>query len=210
MFTDPLNNEIHIRQGAYLPHWTKKEGTYFVTFRLAGSLPALLQKEIEYLRTDIYGTAKQMKRSFTDSENSALEELHFRTLDILERDQKNRFLERDNIAQIVANALTCFDGSRYELYSWVIMPNHVHVVFKTIGEWSLEKILHSWKSFTANAANKILDRTGTFWQQESYDHLIRNERDFMRCIDYTWLNSEKAGFMNWKWRWKSAKEFCFE
>ncbi len=206
----PQAAEIQKRRGAYLPHWTVHGGSYFVTFRLAGSLPASLIKEIDCLRADIRNTAQRGKRLLTDSEEEVLEELHFKTLDILEHDRKNRILEQDQIAEIVANALMHFDGDRYRLFCWTIMPNHVHVVFQPIGTWQLAQILHSWKSFTANAANKALDRRGSFWQAESYDHLIRNQKDLVRCVEYTWSNPEKAGLMDWRWRWKTPSEILLD
>lgn len=177
-----------------------------MTFRITGSLPASLQKEIAYLRTDIFGRASQDRRPLTESELEAMEELHFRELDILARDKGKRLLEHDHVAEIVAKALRHFDGERYVLFAWVIMPNHVHVVFEPKGTWELAQILHSWKSFTANAANKALGHTGSFWQSESYDHLIRDKDDLLRCIEYTWLNPEKAGLTNWKWRWKASPD----
>ena len=79
------------------------------------------------------------------------------------------------------------------------MPNHVHVVFRPIGNHQLAAILHSWKSYTANAANRILKRTGSFWQREYYDHLIRNEEDFLRIVRYVMNNPVKAGLRDWPW-----------
>ena len=79
------------------------------------------------------------------------------------------------------------------------MPNHVHVVIKAYSNYDLETILHSWKSFTSTAANKILERKGVFWQREYYDHLIRNEKDFIRIVEYVLDNPLKAGLKDWQW-----------
>jgi len=79
------------------------------------------------------------------------------------------------------------------------MPNHVHVVVEAMGGDKLSDILHSWKSFTAKAANKMLHRTGEFWQAESYDHLIRNQQDFNHTVEYVLCNPAKAGLSDWKW-----------
>jgi len=65
----------------------------------------------------------------------------------------------------------------------------------------LSKILHSWKSYTANEANKLLNRQGAFWQREYYDHLIRDEDEFYRTIHYVQENPRKANFTDWKWVW---------
>jgi REP element-mobilizing transposase RayT len=75
----------------------------------------------------------------------------------------------------VADALRHFDGERYRLVAWCVMPNHVHAVVQPAAGHVLEEIVHSWKSFTAHQANKLLGRTGPFWMAEAYDHLVRDE-----------------------------------
>jgi REP element-mobilizing transposase RayT len=204
MFPDNLHRSVEKRFGAYLPHWSSVNGMYFLTFRLAGSLPIAIQKEVEWQTSDILRTAARTERSLTVDELEQLEELHFRKLDILHHVQGTCFLGEDAIARIVKDALMAFDGSRYRLFAWAIMPNHVHVVLQPFSEWNLQTILHSWKSFSAHKANVALQRKGTFWQPEYYDHLIRNRDDLQRCIDYTWFNSEKADLREWPWRWRRS------
>ncbi|PWT87523.1 MAG: hypothetical protein C5B54_12195 [Acidobacteria bacterium] len=119
----------------------------------------------------------------------------------------------------VVGALKHFDGSRYKLHAWCVMPNHVHVVFTVeknsevadrdgVRYSELIPILHSWKSFTAHEANKILQTYGKFWQDEYYDHLIRNDDDFAHSIEYTLNNPVKAGFCKlWKeWLWSGCSQ----
>jgi len=79
------------------------------------------------------------------------------------------------------------------------MPNHVHVVMQTHGDWSLERILHSWKSFTAREANRMLNRRGVFWQDEYYDHLVRNGDELSRVVRYVLENPARAGLRGWPW-----------
>jgi REP element-mobilizing transposase RayT len=80
-----------------------------------------------------------------------------------------------------------------------VMPNHVHVVFQPLAEHKLSAILHAWKSYSAKEANRILRRSGDFWQREYYDHLIRDERDLQRCIRYVLDNPKKASLKDWPW-----------
>ena len=63
---------------------------------------------------------------------------------------------------------------------WSVMPNHVHAVFRALPNWPLEKIMHSWKSFTGKEANRMLKRVGDFWEEEYFDHLIRDKEEFYR------------------------------
>lgn len=73
------------------------------------------------------------------------------------------------------------------------MSNHIHVVFELKKEFALYGILHSIKSFTAKKANELLDRTGQFWQHESYDRVVRDVDELGRVIDYVLNNPVKAG-----------------
>ena len=111
-------------------------------------------------------------------------------------------LKHDDIAQIVATALKCFEGIRYKLSAWCIMPNHVHVVVRPHANYELSKIVRSWKSFTSKEANKILKQTGVFWEREYFDHIIRSPEYLERTIEYVWKNPDMAGLKNWRWRWK--------
>jgi REP element-mobilizing transposase RayT len=100
------------------------------------------------------------------------------------------------------------------------MPNHVHVVFCPMPDripaarelTPLAAILHSWKSFSAQAANRALGRTGAFWQREYYDHLIRDEADYKRCVNYTLNNPVKAGLCEtweaWPWTGFDPRQAC--
>lgn len=118
---------------------------------------------------------------------------------MLNRNHGECLLRNESAAQIVANALKNFEGKRYALHAWCVMPNHVHVIFRPHEGFSLTGVLHSWKSFTAHAINKLLGRSGGLWQQESYDHLIRDQADLEHHINYVRNNPAKAGLKNWKW-----------
>ncbi len=102
---------------------------------------------------------------------------------------------------MVASAIRHFDGQRYRLYAWCVMPNHVHAVLEPLGAWKLAQILHSWKSFTAHEANRLLKRSGEFWQREYYDRMLRDGREFLRAVEYVGNNPLKAGLRDWPWAW---------
>ena len=195
------------RQGAYLPHWTKDGSIYSVTFRLADSLPQEVLHEWSVQRTEIIARAQQSHRELTDDELRQLDFLFSEKVDeYLDAGHGACWLRRDDIAQLVANALRHFDQTRYSLVAWCIMPNHVHVIVQPFEGFRLDQILHSWKSFTAHEAKKRLQFDGEFWQGEYYDHLIRSEDDLSHSVHYAWTNPEKAGFSNWNWRGKVTLE----
>lgn len=203
--------EIKKRHGAYLPHWTCDSAWYAVTFRLWDSLPKYVIESWLFERKNIVKTAEQMKRPLTDSEERRLARLHSESVErYLDAGHGSYFMNDDRVAALVANALLHFDGLRYSLAAWCVMPNHVHVVIQPfagktttagtpVPRSELPDILHSWKSFTSKEANKMLCRSDDFWQAEYYDHLIRNEADFRHAVRYVLDNPIKAGLKNWKW-----------
>ena len=194
------------RQGAYLPHWRTENATYFITFRLAGSLPKILSREREVLKQEIIECAQRNNRPLTIFELDELEELHFEETRLKPFDHDARFLENERIASIVSEVLTIFEGIRYNLFAWSIMPNHVHVVVRPFPNFTLSSIVHSWKRVSALKVNRLKKTKGSFWQEEYYDHLIRDEADLTRCIQYTFDNPEKAALKNWSWKWKCEIE----
>jgi REP element-mobilizing transposase RayT len=117
-------------------------------------------------------------------------------------------LRDPRIGEIMANALRYWDGKRYRLVAWCVMPNHVHVVCRFLPGQELAAVLKSWKSYTARRANGILGRSGAFWQREYYDRLIRNEDEFDRAVQYVVSNPERAGLKNWRWVWCAGVDAC--
>ena len=79
------------------------------------------------------------------------------------------------------------------------MPNHVHVLIEVNEGWSLSRIMHGWRSYTANEANRILGRTGKFWMEEYYDRYIRNDNHLQKTINYILNNPANAGLDGWPW-----------
>lgn len=164
----------------YLPHFDGGEISQAVTFRLADSLPAkLLERRAQEL-------AHLEERDFDAERRRRIE-------DYLDVGHGVAWMNDDRVAAVVENALLYFDGVRYKLPAWVIMPNHVHVLLIPKTGFSLENIIHSWKSFTSNEANGILRRRGRFWQEDYYDRFIRNAQHYLDAVDYIENNPVKAG-----------------
>lgn len=104
------------------------------------------------------------------------------------------FLRRPEIAKVVVDALHYRDRHlrHYQLHSYVVMPNHVHLLITPLVEVS--KLMQSLKRFTARAGNRILGLTGQpFWQDESYDRLVRNQTELARITHSIEMNPVKAG-----------------
>jgi REP element-mobilizing transposase RayT len=211
---NPLRSGTHTR--GYLPHVKREGASYFVTFRLNDSLPQAVLMKLQAERAErLRGldarqgqqkTNGKMPRATETLED--IERAYFRQVEnFLDRSSGECVLRRPDIAELVASALRFFDGERYRLDVWVVMPNHVHAVLWPMPNHALSEVLHSWKRFTARETNKRLQRVGqALWQPESYDHWIRNDEEHARCCRYTVNNPVKARLCAApeEWRWSSA------
>ena len=97
-------------------------------------------------------------------------------------------LKRPRLSKIVADSLLYFNGDRYQIGDFVIMPNHVHLLVCLLGDTDLLKQCRSWKKFSAGKINKLLERSGRFWQEESFDHLVRSSEQFCAIQQYIMKN----------------------
>ncbi|MFD2720391.1 transposase [Hymenobacter monticola] len=176
-----------------LPHRLPPGGVVFVTFRLAGSLPRMV---VEQLQAELDLAWQRFESE--PAQLYAAQKRYFGRFD----DQLNKgghgpmYLREPAIATLVAESLRYFDGANYDLRRYCIMPNHVHMVVRILEEAPpLVKTLQRLKSYTATQANKLLGRTGAFWQAESYDHVVR-KGELERVITYVLENPVKAGLVD--------------
>lgn len=191
---------MRIRHRGRLPHWETETGSYFITFRLSDSIPRKVADSYRFERENIIKTAEHLNRSLTEYELERLAKLYSDKIEsYLDQGVGECYLRQSKIAELVKISLEYFHNQRYRLYCWCIMPNHVHIAFRPFNGYSLDTLLHSWKSYTSTKANIILNRTGSLWQREYYDHLIRNEKDLERIINYIMQNPIKAGLQDWPW-----------
>jgi REP element-mobilizing transposase RayT len=203
----PRFGEVTIRDRGRLPHWEKDSATYFITFRLADSLPKSVLDQIESERQAIVKTANQLHRDLSPDERRKIQRLSTPVIErFLDSGAGACHLQVPTIADEVVHALRHFDEKRYRLLAWCVMPNHVHVVARLFPGQTLATVVHSWKSYTAKQANRALDSRGIFWQREYYDHLIRSGAEFDRAIRYVGENPAKAKLKNWKWVWMCGRD----
>lgn len=207
---EPGGSYWHSR--GYLPHFESAEKIQHVTVHLADSLPksalARLEEKLSQLRTE-QQDAERRKRI------EALRDAGYGAC----------VLREPGIAEMVQNTLLFFDGQRYRLLAWVVMPNHVHVLFQPMPGWTVAKIVASWKKFTARKicdyqkafpghANLQIDaatqsaiqengdpgdkprsNTNRIWQREYWDRFIRDEKHLRQVILYIHQNPVKAGLV---------------
>lgn len=185
-----------------LPHIQVAGATYFVTFRLKNSLPVDVLEKLAQETERI----KRLPRDKVDMEQYRWFEKFDDYLDQVLFGEA--FLKNEQAANLVAEAICYRDTKAYDLISFCVMPNHVHLICTPLKKeknvfYSLTEILHSLKRHTARQSNLILGRSGPFWQDESYDHVIRDETELERIIKYVLYNPVKARLVkeqnDWKW-----------
>lgn len=192
-----------------LPHWRQDGATYFVTFRLADSLPrekidllASLKREWE---TTLAARAEAEQWDASDKQR-AWDDLSRQTFATVESwldrsagkcllgDRENQILARDAFDH--ADRIDCRIGAG------VIMPNHVHLLIQPFEGRSLEEILQSRKRRIAREINSRTGSAGSLWQEESFDRIVRDSGHLWRCLQYVGRNLAKAGLVgNETTRW---------
>lgn len=174
-----------------LPHWQQEGATYFVTFRLADSLPKTFEQDLLRERDEWF---KRQRDVLTPERTQELNQFYREKLEAeLDRGHGSCALREPAATDIVESALKHFDGHRYWLGSYAVMPNHVHVLVRPLMEHNLSAILHSWKSFTAHEIGKLKRASGVVWQDESFDHIVRDEHELEKHASYIEQNPVKAG-----------------
>ncbi len=197
----PDSDGIARTHGSYLPHWTHENGIYAVTFRLVDSMPRNLTRALMADRAQLRRMTRRAEPAGTGPGRfRRLRRLNAMALDrLLDRPHGECWMRRPDVADAVQAAVQHFADERYALLAWCVMPNHVHLVIRPLREHKLSDILHSIKGFAAQALNNIVGRSGTVWHKESYDHLVRDEADLLRQVDYAANNAERSGIRTWRW-----------
>jgi REP element-mobilizing transposase RayT len=176
-----------------LPHLYYSGGEYFITYRLADSIPL---KRILHLR-------EQYKLSNDDPIINE-KKIFVKYDELLDKNEDGiKYLSDEKIAGINQDKLHSLDNTVYKLICYCIMPNHVHLVFRLLSETqSVSDIMKKIKGTTARECNKLLKRTGKFWQAVSFDRLIRDANEMYNIINYVLNNPVKAGLVDKPDDWK--------
>lgn len=208
-----------------LPHYHQTNATYFITFRLAGSLPLqVFQRLEEEYQAELHRLEKVRSGAQLVAARYAAQKRHFARFDSLLDQARHgpRWLAHPECAQIVMNCIRELEPAHYHLHAFCIMPNHVHLLIdqQDIADptprrdskhyTALSRALRLLKAKSAALCNRALAREGAFWQHESYDHLVRNAREYERILGYILENPVKAGWVaNWEeWPYTYLSNNC--
>ena len=189
-----------------LPHLDVSGGVYFVTFCLAGSLPAGGAISIA---ARWRARALHPPRGHNPARwRAACAAAAFASTDrLLDRSPAIRWLADGRLARVVQESLLYRHGTAYDLIAYVVMPSHCHVVFAPLADVSGERparqtIMHSLKRHTALCCNRVLGRSGRFWQPESFDRVVRGAAGLERVVAYVERNPVKAGLCSAPEAWE--------
>ncbi|MDZ7765547.1 MAG: transposase [Melioribacteraceae bacterium] len=191
-----------------LPHIYLDESIYFITTRLKDSLPVTKIQELKN-RPRLKSVPK------SKSDKYYKDRLLFKYYDELLDTGKfgENILSNNSVATIVFNSLLHNHKKDYLAYCFCIMPNHFHIIFRQLeNARSIDKIMKSIKGFSAREINKLLNRKGSIWQSESFDHIVRDEDEFYRDMNYVFMNPVKAGLVeNWRdWKFTYVNKELFD
>jgi putative transposase len=191
----------HWHSRGYIPHVDTVSLIQHVSIHLADSLP---KSVLEKLRLELNHLPVEKQNA----------ELRKRVSAWLDAGHGSCILRQPSIARMVQNSLLHFDAQRYLLLAWVVMPNHIHILFQPQEGWSVGTIVGSWKKFTARKirdhirdANQEIGVPGNpVWHREYWDRYIRDERHLQQTIDYIHQNPVKAALSPspQTWPWSSA------
>ncbi|MBI5395907.1 MAG: transposase [Verrucomicrobia bacterium] len=199
-FFDPYDRIAII--GRKLPHWSQAGTICFITWRTHDSIPKavleewLADRDRWLVSHGILPSMPDWNARLAQLSPALIAEFHntlsARWQDSLDACHGECVLRRPELAEIVSKSLLHFDGDRYAMLDFVVMPNHVHLLATFSDEEAMLAQCESWKHFMATQINKRLGGSGRFWQQDAFDHLVRHEAQFERLRQYIAENPSKA------------------
>jgi REP element-mobilizing transposase RayT len=173
-----------------LPHWQQPGATYFITFRLGDSISA---KRLEEWHQERKAWLALNPEPWSQEVEMDYHRLFSRQIDHwLDAGQGDCHLRKEEFRKPLVDTLRHGEEDRYRLHSWVVMPNHVHVLVTLAERTTLEIEIGAWKSISARRINRLLERSGNLWQEDYFDRLVRDREHFGNCIRYIRRNPEKA------------------
>jgi len=194
-----------------LPHMFHHAKPVFITYRLKFTLPQKDMAKYQQRLKDWYAELENLP----DSERAnLLKDKDQRFFDWYDQllglsPDAPRFLHQDGIRKIIQESFHHFDGLRYTLLCYCIMPNHVHVLINPLVQedgdiFSVSRIVYTWKTYTAKAINKVLGKKGNLWQKEIYDSLVNDKEGLAKVIGYIVNNPVEANLVEDWQDWKGT------
>ena len=194
-----MNPKHIIKTHRHLPHWKREGATYWITFRLADSLPKTKLASWKRER-DIW--LHWNPPPWDPDTRDAYQRLFGERLEYwLDAGYGSCVLRRRDCRECVRNCLMRFQNERLCIHHGVIMPNHVHLLLEPLQGEDISTLLKGIKGASGRGCNSNLHSRGTFWMDESYDHIVRDREEYAHYVRYIDSNPKKAKLRE--------GEFCF-
>ncbi len=179
-----------IKKQKYLPHWQQGQVLQFVSWHLGDALPVSVRNQINAERKVWIHSHPQPWDTQTEREYFKLfsERLH----KLLDQGLGSCLLRGQRIRQIVTDCIHYLTGKQLDLDCYVIMPNHVHILFSPLPDEDLSQIIQRLKSYTSHQINQTLSKKGTVWMADYWDRMIRSPRHYWKVRQYIENNPTKA------------------
>ncbi len=194
-----------------LPHLFADDKPIFITYRLDFTLPQKVMQDYSRLIEDWIRDLEDLSDAERARHLKDKDQRFFAWFDrlIAVSPEVPQLLHKDGIREIIEESFKHFDGVRYTLLSYCIMPNHVHVlIYPKLQEdgliFSIPHIVYTWKKFTGTAINRILGKQGSLWQKEIYDSLVKDDAGLTNVVEYIVNNPVKAKLVNEWQQWKGT------
>jgi putative transposase len=184
-----------------LPHLQQPEATYFVTFRLADSLPMMVQN---LWQAQIAAWLKWHPKPWSDQVEQEYYRLYSMEIEgWLDKGCGSCLLRSAEYSAVLSETLMQENGKAVEQHAFVIMPNHIHVLFSPCDGAEVSRLVKAWKGTSARRINQLAGEAGTLWQKDYLDRMIRDDEHFWRCVRYirsnpTRANLQRAEFVHYE------------
>jgi putative transposase len=216
MLGSVFDPKVEVRISAHCrPHWSQAGAVVFITFRTRDSIPREVverwdREKREWLRdrgkdngahwsvivpTLSEGERAEFNKTFNRCREAFLDSCHGRCL-----------LRRPELSKIVAASLLHFDGARYRMGDFVVMPNHVHLLAVFPTEDAMREQCDSWLHYTAVQINRAIREKGKLWQQEPFDHLVRSAEQYEYLRQYIANNPQTARLKPGEYYYRRCEE----
>jgi REP element-mobilizing transposase RayT len=184
-------DRAHLEWRRRLPHVTQPDAIYFVTFRVADSIPAVRlaqwKREVDAWKAANYPP-------LTEDQEERYANLGYRRIERwLDQGEGSCPLADAAAAGEIQRCLRHCDRSEYRLGDFVVMPNHVHVLVQMLDGRKLRSIVDTWQDVTTHKINRLLSRHGTLWQDDWFDHIVRDVAALARIREYVQKNAASVG-----------------
>jgi REP element-mobilizing transposase RayT len=209
--TIAVDNFKYFYHSRSLPHLFDINKPVLITFRLKFSLPKSIESELLNRKREWNDSLKTLSSGERQSKLKSKDYQLFLWFDelIAGSVETPDLLSDNRCIEIISHALHYHDNVRYQLLAFCIMPNHVHVIINPLLQdndiiFSISHITYTWKKYSATQINKHMQMKGSLWQSESYDHLIRDQKELFHYLEYVMENPIKAGLVSKWYEWKGT------